>query len=69
MNLYGARVDVGCIHFLFWYASGPGIPPKPSILEEDVAFVLTMRSQDSETTALQAAVWCCVTATLASETF
>ena len=25
-------------HFLFWYASGPGIPPKPSILEEDEAF-------------------------------
>ena len=56
-------------HFLFWYASGPGIPPKPSILEEDVAFVLKMRSQDSETTTLQAAVRCCVTATLASETF
>ena len=69
VNLYGASVDVGRIHFLFWYASGPGIPPKPSILEEDVAFVLTMRSQDSETTTLQAAVRCCVTATLASETF
>ena len=55
--------------FFIWYASGPGIPPKPSILEEDVAFVLTMRSQDSETTTLQAAVRCCVTATLASETF
>ena len=56
-------------HFLFWYASGPGIPPKPSILAEDVTFVLTMRSQDSETTALQAAVRRCVTATLASEMF
>ena len=30
---------------------------------------LTMRSQDSETTALQAAIRCCVTATIASETF
>ena len=56
-------------HFLFWYASGPGIPPIPLILEEDVAFVLTMRSQDSETITFQAAVRCCVTATLASETF
>ena len=69
VNLYGASVDVGRIHFLFWYASGPGIPPKPSILEEDVAFVLTMRSQNSETITFQAAVRCCVTATLASETF
>ena len=69
VNLYGASVDVGRIHFLFWYASGPGIPPKPSILEEDVAFVLTMRSQDRETIALQAVVRCCVTVTLASETF
>ena len=67
--IYGASVDVGRIHFLFWYASGPGIPPKPSILEEDVAFVLTMRSQNSETITFQAAVRCCVTATLASETF
>ena len=69
VNLYGASVDVGRIHFLLWYASGPGIPPKPSILEEDVAFVLTMRSQNSETITFQAAVRCCVTATLASETF
>ena len=68
VNLYGASVDVGRIFFI-WYASGPGIPPKPSILEEDVAFVLTMRCQDSETTALQAADRCCVTATLASKTF
>ena len=69
VNLYGASVDVGRIHFFIWYASGPGIPPKPSILEEDVAFVLTMRSQNSETITFQAAVRCCVTATLASETF
>ena len=69
VNSYGASVDVVRIHFLFWYASGPGIPPKPSILEEDVAFVLTMRSQNSETITFQAAVRCCVTASLASETF
>ena len=69
VNLCGASVDVGRIHFLFCYASGPGIPPKPSILEEDVAFVLTMRSQNSETITFQEAVRCCVTATLASETF
>ena len=56
-------------NFFIWYASGPGIPPKPLILEEDVAFVLTMRSQNSETITFQAAVRCCVTATLASETF
>ena len=68
MNLYGASVDVGRIIFI-WYASGPGIPPKPSILEEDVASVLTMRSQNRETITFQAAVRCCVTATLASETF
>ena len=68
VNLYGASVDVGRIIFI-WYASGPGIPPKPSILEEDVAFVFTMRSQNSETITFQAAVRCCVTATLASETF
>ena len=68
VNLCGASVDVGRIIFI-WYASGPGIPPKPSILEEDVAFVLTMRSQNSETITFQAAVRCCVTATLASETF
>ena len=68
VNLYGASVDVGRIIFI-WYASGPGIPPKPSILEEDVASVLTMRSQNRETITFQAAVRCCVTATLASETF
>ena len=68
VNLYGASVDVGRIIFI-WYASGPGIPPKPSILEEDVAFVLTMRSQNSETITFQAAARCCATATLASETF
>ena len=64
-----STLGVFIFHFLFWYASGPGIPPKPSILEEDVAFVLTMRSQNSETITFQAAVRCCVTATLASETF
>ena len=28
--IYGASVDVARIHFFIWYASGPGIPPKPS---------------------------------------
>ena len=65
VNLYGASVDVGRIPFLF--ATLQAL--KPSILEEDVPFVLTMRSQDSEATALQPAVRCCLTATLASETF
>ena len=37
VNLYGASVDVGRIIFI-WYASGPGISPKLSILEEDEAF-------------------------------
>ena len=36
---------------------------------ENVAFVLTMRSQNTETITFQAAARCCVTATLASETF
>ena len=69
VNLYGASVDVGRIHFLFGTLQALGSHQNPRYLEEDVAFVLTMRSQDSETTALQAAVRCCVTATLASETF
>ena len=35
---YGESGDVGRIHFLIWYASGPGIPPKPlDLLEEDAA--------------------------------
>ena len=43
--IYGASVDVGSIQFFIWYASGPGIPPKPSIFEEDHAFFLTMQSK------------------------
>ena len=60
---------VVCIHFLIWYASGPEIPPKPSIFGRRRSIFFTMRSKDSETTHLQAAVRCCVTTTLASETF
>ena len=44
VNLYGASVDVGRI-VLIWYASGPGIPPKPSILEEDEAFFNNAKSR------------------------
>jgi len=69
VNLYGASVDVGRIHFLFGTLQALGSHQNPRYLEEDVAFVLTMRSQNSETITFQAAVRCCVTATLASETF
>ena len=69
VNLLRRKCRRWAYSFFISYASGPGIPPKPSILEEDVAFVLTMRSQNSETITFQAAVRCCVTATLASETF
>ena len=68
VNLYGASVDVGRIFFI-WYASGPGIPPKPSIFGRRRSIFLTIQSQDNEKITLQAAVRCCVTATLASETF
>ena len=53
---FGTTVDVGHI---FWYASGPGIPP---------AFDLGRREAfyDSETTTLLGAVRCCVTTTLAA---
>ena len=37
VNLYGATLDVARIFFI-WYASDPGISPKPSVLEEDEAF-------------------------------
>ena len=43
--IYGASVDVGRIHFFIWYASSPGIPPKPSILEEDEAFFNNAKSR------------------------
>ena len=66
--LYGASVDVGRIH-LFGTLQALGSHQNPRYLEEDVAFVLSMRSQDSETITFQAAVRCCVSATLASETF
>ena len=69
VNLYGASVDVERIHFLFGTLQALGSNQNPRYLEEDVAFVLTMRSQNSETITFQAAARCCVTATLASETF
>ena len=49
--IYGASVDVGRIHFFIWYASGPGIQPKPlDFLEEDDACFYD--SEDSETAHL-----------------
>ena len=36
--------------FFIWYASGPGIQPKPSIFGRRRCIFLTMRSEDSETT-------------------
>ena len=38
--------------FFIWYASGPGIPPKPSILGRRQSIFFTMRSKDSETAHL-----------------
>ena len=63
VNLYGASVDVGCIHFLFvtLQSADPGIPPKPSIFGRNRCIFLTMQSQDSETITFHAAVRCCVT--------
>ena len=66
-SLYGASVDVGRIHFSFGTLQALESHQNPRSLEEDDAF-FTMRSKDSETTHLQAAVWCCITTTLASET-
>ena len=68
VNLCGASVDVGRIIFYLGTLQALG-SHQPSVLEEDEAFFLTMRSQDSETITFQAAVRCCVTATLAFETF
>ena len=50
--IYGASVDVGRIHFFIWYASGPGIQPKPSIFGRRRRIFFTMRSEDSETAHL-----------------
>ena len=66
---YGASVDVGRIHFLFGKLHALGSNQNPQFLEEDEGIFLTMRSKDSETTQFQAEVRCCVTTTLASETF
>ena len=39
-------------NFFSWYASGPGIPPKPSIFWKKTPHFFTMRSEDSETAHL-----------------
>ena len=64
-----AKNDLHTLQFFIWYASGPGIPPKLSIFERRQTIFLRMQIQDSKTITFQAAVRCCVTATLASETF
>ena len=69
VNLYGASIDVGRIIFAFGTLQALGSHKNPRSLEEDEAFFYNAGSKDSETTHLQAAVRCCVTATLASETF
>ena len=48
--IYGASVDVGRIHFFIWYASGPGIQPKPSIFGRRRRIFL--QCEDSETAHL-----------------
>ena len=49
---YGASVDVRRIQFFIWYASGPEIPPKPSIFRRRRRIFFTMRSEDIETAHL-----------------
>ena len=49
VNLYGASVDVGRIHFLFGTLQVLGSHQISRYLEENDAFSLTMRSKDSET--------------------
>ena len=55
--------------FSFGTLQALGSHQNPRSLEEDEAFFLTMRSKDSETTHLQAAVRCCVTAKLRPRRF
>ena len=43
---------LGVFNFFIWYASGPGIPPKPSIFGRRRRIFFTMRSEDSETAHL-----------------
>ena len=43
---------LGVFNFFSWYASGLGIPPKPSIFRRRRRIFFTMRSKDSETTHL-----------------
>ena len=53
-------------NFSFGTLQALGSRQNPRSLEEDEAFFFTMRSKDSETIHLQAAVRCCVTAMPAS---
>ena len=46
--IYGASVDNARIEFFIWYASGPEIPPKPSIFGRRRRNFFTMGSEDSE---------------------
>ena len=50
--IYGTSVDVVRIHFFIWYATGPGIQPKPLGLWKKTPHFFTMRSEDSETAHL-----------------
>ena len=43
---------LGVFNFFIWYASGPGIRPKPLDLSKKTPHFFTMRSEDSETTQL-----------------
>ena len=69
VNFCGASVDVGRIHFLFGTFQALGSHQNPRYLEEDEAFFDNEKSKNSETITFQESVRCCVTATLASETF
>ena len=69
VNLYTAQAStLGVFIFSFGTLQALGSRPNPRSFEEDASF-FTMRSEDSETTHLQAAVRCCDTTTLAFETF
>ena len=63
---FGRGAQVVKTSFLFGTLQTLGSHQNPRYVEEDVAFVLIMRSQNSETITFQAAVRCCVTATLAA---
>ena len=66
---YGASVDVGRIHFFIWYVSGPGIQPKPSVFRRRRSIFSQCEAKIVRRHTSMVAVRCCVTTTLASETF